>query len=204
MTKEEGEEKGHGHALSHFGNPTSPRTNRRPSHDFPRRRALPPLPLLRPLSTIFKLTPISMPPPRRPPFLARHNEHPPSTPSAQRLRVSNSPGSSCDRSKADRAWQVPACRAADAVREVHVVPVGAVFEGQPGGAEGAPACTSRAVATDVAWGVKVAVEAGELVAWVERVAWEEILGWGSIGEVGVMGLIGVGVGVVVVVGHRGG
>jgi hypothetical protein len=61
--------------------------------------------------------------------------------------------------------------AADAVREVHVVPVGAVFEREPGGALRAPARASGAVTADVGWGVEVAFEAGGLLTWVERVAW---------------------------------
>jgi hypothetical protein len=60
--------------------------------------------------------------------------------------------------------------AADAMRKVHVVPVGAVFEREPGGALRAPAGAGWAVAADVGWGVEVAFEAGGLLAGVERVS----------------------------------
>ena len=59
-------------------------SNHRPSHDLPRRRTLPSLPLLANFS-ILKSAAISMPPPRRPALFTSHNQHPPSTASAQPL-----------------------------------------------------------------------------------------------------------------------
>ena len=79
-------------------------------------------------------------------------------------------------------------RAADAVREVHVVPVGGVFEREPGGAVRAPAGAGCAVAADERWGVEVACEACGLLAWVERVVWWEVLGGRGVDGVGVAGL----------------
>jgi hypothetical protein len=79
-----------------------------------------------------------------------------------------------------------ACRAADAVREVHVVPVGAVFEREPGGALRAPAGAGWTVAADVDWGVEVAFKAGGLLARVERVAGQEVFGGRSVRWVGVV------------------
>jgi hypothetical protein len=76
--------------------------------------------------------------------------------------------------------------AADAVCEVHVVPVGAILERQPGGAVHAPAGACWTVAADEGWGVEVAFEAGWLLAWVERVAWWQALGGRSVEGVDVV------------------
>jgi hypothetical protein len=140
----------------------------RPSNDFPRRRTLPSLLLFAEFS-VFELASISVPPPRRPTFLTSDDQHPPPTATAKRFSVSYSSSSSGCRSTADRDRKVLARGAADAVCEVHVVPVGAVFEREPGGALRAPAGAGWAIATDVDWSVEVAFEAGGLLARVERV-----------------------------------
>lgn len=75
--------------------------------------------------------------------------------------------------------------AADAVCEVHVVPVGAILERQPGGAVRAPAGACWTVAADEGWGVEVAFEAGGLLAWVKWIIWWQALGRGSVEGVGV-------------------
>jgi hypothetical protein len=75
----------------------------RPSNDFPRRRALPSLPLFANFP-VFELASIRVPPPRRPAFLARDNQHPPPTAAAKRFCVSHSSSSARCWSAADRDW----------------------------------------------------------------------------------------------------
>ena len=74
--------------------------------------------------------------------------------------------------------------AADAVCEVHVVPVGAILERQPGGAVHAPAGACWTVAADEGRGVEVAFEASGLLAWVQRVARRQTLSGRSVEGVG--------------------
>ena len=184
------------HLSKHQADPSSTPPTRstssssRPSHNLPRRSTLPSPPLLpqrhrtpnTPTTLPKLIAPISMPPPSLPPLLPHHNQHPPPTTPAQRLRI---PYPSCRarrQPRSERGWHGFSCGAADAVREVHVVPVGAVFEGMPGGAEGAPAGARGAVAADVGGRVEVAGEAGGLAAGVQGGGGRVVVGWGSVGR----------------------
>ena len=112
----------HGYQLS---------SNHRPSNNLSRRRTLSSLTVLANLSILIFAS-IRMPPPRRSALLASDDQYPPSTPAAQPLSVSHA--ASCSRccSAADRTWQRFARRAADAVREVQMIPISRVFEREPG------------------------------------------------------------------------
>lgn len=131
-----------------------------------------------------------MPKPSRPALLAHNNKHPPRATSAQRLRIANPARRPRRRPQTHRVRQVRSRGAADAVREVHVVPVRAVLEGQPRGAVPAPAGAVGAVAAHVGRRVEVADPAGGLLARMEGVVGRGVVGlWGDV-EAGWLGGLG--------------